>query len=105
MVQMVREVDRGDRWWQNQSWNQSLTRLSDPSESRTDATLGAFTTTSWRNAKMSPKPAVILYVAFQNLTKTKRNEFLNLLQNFEDLFDGTLGTRKTDPAEFEIKED
>ena len=34
----------------------------------------------------------------QHLTMTQRNEFLKLLQKIEDLFYGTLGTRKTDPA-------
>ena len=39
----------------------------------------------------------------QNLTMTQRNELLNLLQIFEELFDGTLGTWKTFPVEFELK--
>ena len=34
----------------------------------------------------------------QNLTMTQRNELLKLLQKFEDMFDGTLGTWKTDPV-------
>ena len=41
----------------------------------------------------------------QHLTMTQRNELLKLLQKFEELFDGTLGTRKTDPVDFELKED
>ena len=36
----------------------------------------------------------------QNLTMTQRNELLKLLQKFEELFDGTLGARKTDPLHF-----
>ena len=41
----------------------------------------------------------------QNLTETQHNELLKLLQKSEDLFDGTLGTWKTDPVEFELQED
>ena len=41
----------------------------------------------------------------QHLTITQRNEFLKLLQKFEELFNVTLGTRKTDPVDFELKED
>ena len=41
----------------------------------------------------------------QHLTMTQRNEFLKLLQKFEELLDGTLGTWKTDPVDFELKED
>ena len=37
----------------------------------------------------------------QNLTMTQRNELIKLLQKFEEFFDGTLGTWKTDPVEFE----
>ena len=40
---------------------------------------------------------------FQHLTETQRKELLELLQNFEELFDGTLGTWKTDPVGFELK--
>ena len=40
----------------------------------------------------------------QHLTTTQRNEFLKLLQIFEELFDGTLGIRKTDPVEFNLNE-
>ena len=41
----------------------------------------------------------------QNLTMTQRNNLLKLLQKFEELFDGTLGTWKTYPVDFELKED
>ena len=41
----------------------------------------------------------------QHLTTTQRNELLKLLQIFEELFDGTLGNWKTDPVDFELKED
>ena len=39
----------------------------------------------------------------QHLTMTQRNELLKLLQIFKDFFDGTLGTWKTDPVDFELK--
>ena len=41
----------------------------------------------------------------QHFTITKRNEFLKLLQTFKELLDGTLGTWKTNPVDFELKED
>ena len=40
----------------------------------------------------------------QHLTMTQRNKFLKLSHIFEELFDGTLGTWKTDPVDFELKE-
>ena len=39
------------------------------------------------------------------LTMTQRNGFLELLQIFEELLDVTLGTCKSDPLEFKLKED
>ena len=42
---------------------------------------------------------------YQHLTMTQHNGFLKLLQIFEELFDGTLGTWKIDPVDFELKED
>ena len=39
----------------------------------------------------------------QNLTETKHNELLKLLQKLEELFDETLGTWETYPVEFELK--
>ena len=41
----------------------------------------------------------------QHLTMTQRNEFLKLLQKFEELFDGTLSTWKIDPVGFKLKQD
>ena len=35
----------------------------------------------------------------------QRNELLKLLQNFEELFGGTLGTCKIDRVYFKLKED
>ena len=40
----------------------------------------------------------------QHLTETERNELLKLLQKSEELFDGQLGTQKTDTADFELKD-
>ena len=42
---------------------------------------------------------------YQYLTRTQRNEFLKLLQKFEECFDGTIGTWKADPVDFKLKED
>ena len=39
----------------------------------------------------------------QNLTVTQLTELLKILQNFEELFDGTLGIRKTALVDFELK--
>ena len=36
----------------------------------------------------------------QHLTMTQCNKLLKLLQKSEELFDGTLGTWKTDPVDF-----
>ena len=41
----------------------------------------------------------------QHLTVTQRNDLMKLLQKFEDMFDGTLGTWGTDSADFGLKED
>ena len=41
----------------------------------------------------------------QHLTVTQGNEFLKLLQNFEDLFDGTLCNWEKYPVDLELKED
>ena len=41
----------------------------------------------------------------QHLTITQRNSLLKLLQIFDELFSGTLGTLKTDPVYFKLKED
>ena len=40
---------------------------------------------------------------YQHLIMTQRNELLKLLQKSEELFDGKLGTWKTDPVDFELK--
>ncbi len=39
-----------------------------------------------------------------HLSEKERKELYNLLVKYEDLFDGTLGTWKTDPVDFELKE-
>ena len=38
-----------------------------------------------------------------NIYRKKRNRLLKLSQKIEDLFDGTLGLRKIDPADLELK--
>ena len=47
----------------------------------------------------------VMVTQCQHLTKTQRNDLLKLLQNFKELFDGTLGTWKIDPVDSELKED
>ena len=39
----------------------------------------------------------------QHLPMTQRNELLKLLHKFEEVFDGTLGTWKTNPVDLELK--
>ena len=41
----------------------------------------------------------------QNITETRPDELLKLLQTFEYMFEGTLGTWKTYPVGFKIEED
>ena len=41
----------------------------------------------------------------QHLTETQSNGLIKLLQSIEELFDGTLGTWKIDPVDFDLKED
>ena len=41
----------------------------------------------------------------QYLTITQRNDLLILFHKLEYFFDGTLGTWKIDPVEYELKED
>ena len=41
----------------------------------------------------------------QHSRTTQQNEWLKLLDKFEELFNGTIGTWKTDPLDFELKED
>ena len=40
----------------------------------------------------------------QHLIEVQRNELLKLLQKIEELFDWTIGTWKTNPVDFELKE-
>ena len=41
----------------------------------------------------------------KHLTGAQHNELLKLLHRLEELFDGTLGTWKTNTVDFELKED
>ena len=47
----------------------------------------------------------IMETQCQHLTMTQHNELLKLLHKFEELFDVILGTWKTYPVYFELKED
>eukprot|EP00956_Cyclotella_meneghiniana_P021160 scaffold38128_cov50-Cyclotella_meneghiniana.AAC.1 len=40
----------------------------------------------------------------KHLSKDQQSQLLNLLTEFEDLFDGTLSTWNTEPVSFELKE-
>ena len=40
----------------------------------------------------------------QNLTRAQRNELIKLLKKLEELFNESLGIWKTDPVDFELKE-
>ena len=46
----------------------------------------------------------VMVIRCQRLTMTQRNELLKLLQEFEEFFNGTLGTWKTDPVDSKLKE-
>ena len=39
----------------------------------------------------------------QNLKVIQRNKLLKLLHKFKELFNGTIGTYKTDPVYFELR--
>ena len=39
----------------------------------------------------------------QHIIDTECNKLLKIIQKFEELFDGTIGTCKTDPVRFELK--
>jgi hypothetical protein len=41
---------------------------------------------------------------FTHLEQSERRHLLHLLQKYEDLFDGSLGTWKTDPIQLELKD-
>ena len=47
----------------------------------------------------------VMETQYQNLTITHYNEWMKLLQIYEESFDGTLGPWKTGILEFELKED
>ena len=47
----------------------------------------------------------VMETQFQDLTVTQCNKFLKLLQKFEEFFYGTLGTWKSYPVDFGLKED
>ena len=45
----------------------------------------------------------VMETQYQHLTMTQRNDLLKLLEKFKELFNGTLGTWKTDPVDFDLK--
>jgi hypothetical protein len=55
------------------------------------------------NYKKADIPEVIKTCA--HLSQHKQNEILEVLSEFEDLFDGTLGDWNTEPVSFELKSD
>jgi hypothetical protein len=55
------------------------------------------------NYKKADLPEVIRTCT--QLSQHEQNELLEVLQEFEDLFDGTLGDWKTEPFSFELKKD
>jgi hypothetical protein len=55
------------------------------------------------NYKKADLPAVVKTCT--HLSQHKQNELLEVLQKFEDLFNGTLGDWKTKPVSFKLKRD
>ena len=55
------------------------------------------------NYKKADLPAVVKTCT--HLSQHEQNELLDVLQEFEDLFDGTLGDWNTEPVSFEMKKD
>ena len=55
------------------------------------------------NYKKADLPAIVSTCT--HLSQNEQNELLEVLQEFEDLFDGTLGDWNTEPVSFELKRD
>jgi len=55
-------------------------------------------------SKYCPADLTKIVEECKHLEKTEQRQLLKLLQKFEDLFDGSLGTWKTDPIELELKD-
>ena len=53
------------------------------------------------NYKKADLPEVVKTCT--HLSQNEQNELLEVLQEFEDLFDGTLGDWNTEPVSFELK--
>ena len=45
----------------------------------------------------------VIKYQYQHLTEYQSKDLLKLLQNLKDLFNGTLGSWKTSPVDFELK--
>jgi hypothetical protein len=55
-------------------------------------------------SKYCPADLSKIVAECSHLDKAEQKQLLKLLQKFEDLFDGSLGTWKTDPIELELKD-
>ena len=55
-------------------------------------------------SKFCPADLEQIVAECTHLEKKEQRQLLDLLQKYEELFDGTLGTWKTDPIELELKE-
>ena len=55
-------------------------------------------------SKYCPADLTKIVEECKHLTPEEQRQLLSLLQKYEDLFDGTLGTWKTDPIELELKD-
>ena len=55
-------------------------------------------------SKYCPADLTKIVEECKHLEKTEQKQLLKLLQKFEDLFDGSLGTWKTEPIELELKD-
>ena len=54
------------------------------------------------NYKKADLPSEVVKTC-THLSQNEQNELLEVLREFEDLFDGTLGDWKTEPVHFELK--
>jgi hypothetical protein len=55
-------------------------------------------------SKYTPADLSKIVEEFTHLEQAERRQLLQLLQKYKDLFDGSLGTWKTDPIQLELKD-